>query len=98
MLRRGFVLAFAAWSAAAQTARSGRPKRYPDGRSVDLELARRDHQKSLDQVARIREIAIAVEAEMERDTAHVVSMKTLAKLEQIEELAKSARERLKRTY
>lgn len=98
MWRRSFALAFAAWSASAQAQQSGRPKRYPDGRSVDMELAKRDHEKSLLQVARIRELAASVHAEMERDTAHVVSLKSLAKLEEIEDLARSARERLKRTY
>ena len=98
MWRRSFALAFAAWSASAQGQQSGRPKRYPDGRSVDMELAKRDHEKSLSQVARIRELAASVHAEMERDTAHVVSLKSLAKLEEIEDLARSARERLKRTY
>jgi len=98
MWRRSFTLALAAWSAAAHAQRSGRPKRYPDGRSVDLELAKRDHQKSLRQVARIGELAASVADDMERDTEHVVSLKTLAKLEEIEELARSARQRLKRTY
>lgn len=96
--RRAF---WAAWFGFAVAARAQSPplsKKLPDGRSRSLELARRDHERALEDVAKIRELAQSVEQRLEDGTEHVVSLEAFEQLEQIEDLARDVRKRLKRTY
>jgi len=81
----------------AQFGRS-RPERLPNGRNRDLLLIKKDHEKTLEEVSEIRRLATEVETELEENTEHVLSLTSIAKVEKIEDLAKSARKRMRRFY
>ena len=70
----------------------------PNGKSRKLELIKHDHEKSLEDVAAILELARSLEAELEANTEHVVSLESMRKAEEIEELAKRLQKRMKRIY
>ena len=72
------------------------PERLPDGRSRKLAILKSDHEKSLEDIARIRELAAQLEEEIQQQTAHVNSLESMRKAEKIEELAKSLQKRMKR--
>jgi hypothetical protein len=72
--------------------------RLPNGKSRKLELIKHEHAKSLEDVAEIIALAQELEAEMERNTEHVVSLESLRKAEQIESLSKRLQRRMKRQY
>ena len=96
--RRAFWLAAIIATSRAEAQREPLAEKLPDGRSRDLELAKRDHEKALEDVARIRRLARQVEEALTEDTEHVLNLAALEKLEQIEELTREVRKRLKRTY
>lgn len=97
--RRAFWAAgLAASAAAAQAPEKPLAEKLPDGRSRDLQLAKRDHEKALEDVGRIRTLAEETEEALKADTEHVVNLDTLEKLERIEELCRDVRKRLQRRY
>ncbi len=98
MLRSRFVRillpSIAAFPLAAQEPTL--PKRLPDGRSRELAILKDDHEKSLDDIAKILELAAELEEEMREQTEHVTNLESLRKAEKIESLAKSLQRRMKR--
>lgn len=70
----------------------------PNGKSRKLALIKHDHAKSLEDVAAILELAHSLEAELEANTEHVVSLDSMRKAEEIEQLAKRLQKRMKRIY
>ena len=72
--------------------------RLPNGRNRDLVLIKEDHEKTVADIAEIRRLAEELEAELEDNTEHVLSLTSIEKVEKIEELAKGARKRMRRFY
>jgi len=70
----------------------------PNGKSRKLELIKDDHQKSLEDVAAIIRLAEELEAELQENTEHVVSLDSMRKAEEIEDLSKKLQKRMKRIY
>ncbi len=70
----------------------------PNGKSRKLEIIKQDHAKSLEDVAAILALAKDLEAELEKNTEHVVSMDAMRKAEEIESLSKRLQKRMKRLY
>ncbi len=94
--RRAFWAIGLGLTAAARGQQEPPARTRADGRSIQLELVKHAHQRALEDVAEIRALSAEVEADLERDTAHVVNLKTVKKLERIERLAKSAAGRMRR--
>lgn len=61
-------------------------------------ILKEDHEKSLRDIAEIRELARELEEEMEKHEQHIVDLRTMEKAERIEELAKNIRNRMKRLF
>lgn len=74
------------------------PDRLPNGKSRKLALIKHDHAKSLEDVAAIIALAQEIEAELTKNTEHVVSLDSLRKAEQLESLSKKLQSRMKRRY
>ena len=70
--------------------------RLPNGKSQKEEILKADHEKSLEDSAKLIELSEDVKADLEKNDRHVVSVGTLKKLEDIEKLSKRIRSRLKR--
>ncbi len=92
------ILLLLAFLAAAQQPQATDHDTLPNGKSRKLELIKHDYAKSLEDVAEIIELARTLEAEMEANTEHVVSLDSIRKAEQIEELSKRLQKRMKRIY
>jgi len=72
------------------------PKKLPDGRLQSEVLLKEDHKKNLADLAKIRELANSIEDELKRGDRHVLSLKALKDLEEIEKIARRVRQRMKR--
>lgn len=68
----------------------------PDGRLQTEVMLEAEHKRSLDEAQVLVELALAVKAELERDTRHVLSLSQLKRLDEIERVAKRLRGRLKK--
>ncbi len=72
------------------------PVRLPNGKLQQDEILKEDHEKSIKDAAQLIELAEALKLELEKDDAHVLSLSSLKKTEEIEKIAKRIRTRLKR--
>jgi hypothetical protein len=90
-----FLLGLAAL-AGAQDPQPGPTDRLPDGRSRELAILKKDHEKTLEDIAELRKLAEALEGELQEQTAHVTNLESLRKAERIEELAQRLQKRMKR--
>ena len=85
-----------------QTARRGTPEtnteetRLPNGKLQRDEIVKDDHEKSLKDAAQLVDLAESLKQEIEKDDAHVLSISTLKKTEEIEKIARRIRSRMKR--
>jgi hypothetical protein len=70
--------------------------RLPNGKSQKEEILKADHEKSLEDAAKLIELTEELKIELEKNDRHVLSVSTLKKLEEIEKLSKRIRSRLKR--
>lgn len=70
--------------------------RLPDGRSRSRAILKHDHEKTLEMVSELAELARSLEEELEENKEHVLSLGAIEKAEQIEKLAKDVQKRLKR--
>lgn len=68
----------------------------PDGRLQTEVMLEAEHKRSLAEAQVLVELALAVKAELERDTRHVLSLSQLKRLDEIERVAKRLRGRLKK--
>lgn len=59
-------------------------------------LLKQEHERSLEDAARLLELAEELKAELEKNDRHVLSVGVLKKTEEIEKLAKRIRNRMKR--
>ena len=70
--------------------------RLPNGKSQKEAILQDDYRKSLEDSRELVKLAEALEAELEKNDAHVVSVAEIRKTDEIERLAKRIRSRLKR--
>jgi hypothetical protein len=98
---------FAAWillapSLIPQTAHHGPPQtetdetHLPNGKLQRDEIAKEDHAKSLKDAAQLVDLAESLKQEIEKDDAHILSISTMKKTEEIEKIARRIRSRMKR--
>jgi len=70
--------------------------RLPNGKSQREEIAKADYKKNLDDATELARLAEELKADLEKESAYVVSLKTIKKTEDIEKLERNIRARLKR--
>lgn len=71
-------------------------KRLPNGRLQSDEILKADHESNLKDLAEIRRLTDNIEAELKKNDRHVLSLKNVRDLEQIEKLARRVRGRMQR--
>lgn len=76
--------------------REDQPARLPDGRSQTEEILKEEHKKSLRELEEIAKLSGEVKTELEKNDHHVVSLKALRQLDEIEKRVKRIRGRLRR--
>ncbi len=69
--------------------------RLPNGKLQQDEILKEDREKSIKDAAQLVELAESLKAEIEKDDAHVLSISSLKKTEEIEKLARRIRGRIK---
>lgn len=72
------------------------PTRLPNGKLQQDEILKEDHEKSLKDAAQLVALAESLKEEIEKDDAHVLSISSLKKTEEIEKIARRIRSRMKR--
>lgn len=70
--------------------------KLPNGKSQRDAIVKDDHKRNLEDAAELLKLATDLKADLEKDDAFVVSVKTIKKTEDIEKLARNIRGRLKR--
>jgi hypothetical protein len=71
--------------------------RLPDGSSRTLAMIKKDQERSLEDIAKIKEAADEMEKDLS-ESEFLVSLTALKRAEEIEELAKDIQSRLRRRY
>jgi len=71
-------------------------RRLPNGKLQQDAIIKADREKSIKEAAQLIDMAESLKRDLEKDDAHVLSIATLKKTEEIEKLAKRIRSRLKR--
>lgn len=74
----------------------GADRRLPSGKSQREEILKADHEKSLEELTLVMKLAEELKIELEKNDRHVLSVSSLKKAEQLEQLSKRIRSRLKR--
>jgi hypothetical protein len=72
------------------------PPRLPNGKSQQEEILKADHEKDVSDSRELARLATELKDELEKGGAHVVSLASIKKTDDIERLAKKIRGRLKR--
>ncbi|NWF85477.1 MAG: hypothetical protein HXY18_16810 [Bryobacteraceae bacterium] len=72
------------------------PKKMPDGRLQSEVILKEDHKKNLEDLGRIRTLVGSIEEDLKKNDRHVLSLKALKDLEEIEKLSRRIRQRMKR--
>lgn len=72
------------------------PRKLPDGRLQSEVILKEDHQRNLKDLDEIRSLAAAVQDELKKNDRHVLSLKALKSLDEIEKLSRRIRQRMKR--
>ncbi len=94
MISRGLVaLLFLLLPVSAQ---EPQPQRLPDGRLQSLAILKADYEKSKEDIAKLIELAQQLEEEIQKNQEFVVDLRSLRKVEDIEELAGRIKKRMKR--
>jgi hypothetical protein len=71
-------------------------KRLPNGKLQSEELLKADHAANLRDMDQMKKLMEDVEADLKKNDRHVLSMKALKDLEEIEKLSRRVRSRMKR--
>src|SRR4026207_2282973 len=71
-------------------------RRLPNGKLQQDAIIKADREKSIKEAAQLIDMAESLKKDLEKDDAHVLSISTLKKTEEIEKRAKRIRSRLKR--
>ncbi len=72
------------------------PVRLPDGRLQSEAILEAEHAQTMKDLEEIKKLLGEVEAALEKDTRHVLSLPSLKKLEEIEKRARKIRSRMSR--
>ena len=82
----------------AEAPRTEKPSevRLPNGKLQQDEILKADHEKSVQDAAQLIELAEGLKRELEKDEAHVLSLSSIKKTEDIEKIARRIRARIKR--
>jgi len=72
------------------------PPRLPNGKSQQDAILKADHEKDIEDSRELARLATELNDEIEKGSAHVLSVATLKKTDDIEKLAKKIRGRMKR--
>jgi hypothetical protein len=70
--------------------------KLPNGKSRRDEIAKADYKKNVEDAAELLKLAETLKADLDKDNAYIVSVKTIKTTEDIEKLARNIRGRLKR--
>jgi hypothetical protein len=70
--------------------------RMPDGKLQANEILKFEHERNLRDAAELARLSAEIRDDFEKGDAHVLSVKTLNKLDDVEKLAKNIRGRLRR--
>ena len=70
--------------------------RLPNGKLQRDEIAKDDYKKNIEDATELARLAADLKADLEKESAYVVSLKTIKKTEDIEKLERNIRNRLKR--
>ncbi|MDQ2950622.1 MAG: hypothetical protein M3Y27_32605 [Acidobacteriota bacterium] len=70
--------------------------RLPNGKLQRDEIVKAEYQKSLEDAAELIKLSEELKADLEKNSAFVVSIQTIKRTEEIEKLAKRIRGRMKR--
>ena len=70
--------------------------RLPNGKLQREEILKADHEKSLEDAAKLVELTEELKSELEKNDRHILAISTLKKLEEVEKLTKRIRSRLRR--
>jgi hypothetical protein len=70
--------------------------KLPNGKSQQEAILKADYEKSIKDAAQLIELAESLKIDLEKNDAHVLSVSSLKKTEEIEKIAKRIRSRLKR--
>ena len=73
-----------------------RDPKLPNGKSQHDAIVQDDHKRNLKDAAELVRLAADLQADLEKDDAFVVNLKTIKKTDDIEKLARNIRGRLKR--
>ena len=71
-------------------------RRLPNGKSQNEEMVKADYEKSLKDAQHLVDLTQSLQADMQKETSHVLSLGDLKKLDEIEKTAKRIRGRLRR--
>lgn len=74
-----------------------REPRLPDGKSLTLEILKKDVEKSSEDMAKVLALATELQEEIERNQFHTVDLGSVRKAEQIIKLVKRVKSRLSRS-
>ena len=74
----------------------GTEAKLPNGKSQRDEIAKADYKKNVADAEELLKLAEELKSDLDKDTAFVVSVKTIKKTEDIERLARNIRGRMKR--
>jgi hypothetical protein len=88
--------AAALWSQVRLPDREEEDMRLPGGKSQREEILKAEHKRSLEDAARLVELAQSLKAELEKNDWSVVSVGSIQKTEEITRLARRIGDRLKR--
>jgi len=72
------------------------PKKLPSGKSQSEEILKADHESNLKDLAQIRKLAEGIEEDLKKNDRHVLSLKALKDLDEIEKLSRKIRGRMRR--
>ncbi len=72
------------------------PKRLPDGRLWSEAVIKANYEANLKDLERMRQILDSVQKEIEETRGHVLSIKALKDLDELERLSKRVRSRMRR--
>jgi hypothetical protein len=72
------------------------PKKLPDGRLWSEAVLKANYEANLKELERMRKILDSVQEELEKSKGHVLSIKALKDLEELERLSRRVRDRMRR--
>ena len=92
------ALAISFLAGAQESSRQDSPGdlRLPNGRLQRDEMLKADHERNLEDAAALIKLAEDLKAELDKNTAQVLSVSSIKKTEEIEKLAKKIRSRMRR--